>query len=198
MSFTRRRLPHWYVDIAATFVTWRLAGSLPVVRKNPVDTLGEAFVREDRVLDRGNAGPLWLAEPEVARCVTETLWHGAIELQRYDLHAYVVMPNHVHVLLHARADLTVALGRLKGDTAREANRLLGRTGTPFWQSESFDHWVRSDAEFGRILRYVEDNPVKAGLVEAPELWRWSSAWDRVNEPEKAARLRVRYRGVEVG
>ena len=53
---------------------------------------------------------------------------------------------------------------LKGYTAREANRLLGRTGQPFWQGESYDHWVRDETEFIRIIAYIENNPVKAGLV----------------------------------
>ena len=67
---------------------------------------------------------------------------------------------------------------LKGYTAREANRLLGRTGQPFWQDESFDHWSRDRAEFVRIVAYIENNPVKAGLVKRPEEWIWSSAAER--------------------
>ncbi len=64
---------------------------------------------------------------------------------------------------------------LKGATAREANRLLGRTGEPFWQKESYDHWVRSQREFEKIRAYIESNPVKAGLVQEPEDYPWSSA-----------------------
>ena len=67
---------------------------------------------------------------------------------------------------------------LKGYTAREANRLLGRTGQPFWQGESYDHWVRDETEFIRIIAYIENNPVKAGLVARSEDRRWSSAWER--------------------
>ncbi|HEU4389053.1 MAG TPA: hypothetical protein VFV34_14730, partial [Blastocatellia bacterium] len=69
--------------------------------------------------------------------------------------------------------------RLKGYTAREANRILKRTGLPFWQRESFDHWPRSDAEFVRIIAYIENNPVKSGLCKKPEDWRWSSARQRL-------------------
>ena len=65
--------------------------------------------------------------------------------------------------------------RLKGYTAREANRLLGRTGEAFWQPESYDHWVRSEQEWGRIVRYIENNPVTAGLAARPEGYPWSSA-----------------------
>jgi REP element-mobilizing transposase RayT len=63
----------------------------------------------------------------------------------------------------------------KGFTAHEANRILGRTGHPFWQHESFDRWVRDRRELERIVRYVEENPVRAGLVRSAEEWPWSSA-----------------------
>jgi len=68
---------------------------------------------------------------------------------------------------------------LKGRTSRVANRILGRTGASFWQEESFDHWIRNSEEFSYLVQYVENNPLKAGLVEAKEQWRWSSAgWGR--------------------
>jgi putative transposase len=67
------------------------------------------------------------------------------------------------------------LGPLKGFTAHEANCLLVRHGTPFWQDESYDHLVRSGAEFGRIQEYIERNPVSAGIVPVAEEFRWSSA-----------------------
>ena len=64
---------------------------------------------------------------------------------------------------------------LKGRTGRVANRILGRTGKSFWQDESFDHWIRSGEELRKLLAYVEDNPMKAGLVEVREDWPWTSA-----------------------
>jgi putative transposase len=81
----------------------------------------------------------------------------------------------VHLLLTPHVVATRWLGPLKGFTSYEANRVLGRTGQPFWQDESYDHLVRSDTEFDRIRGYIEGNPVKAGLVAAPEDWPWSSA-----------------------
>jgi len=66
---------------------------------------------------------------------------------------------------------------IKSFTAQKANLLLDRCGLPFWQHESNDHWVR-DGEFDRIKRYIEMNPVKAGLVSEPHLYPWSSAWRR--------------------
>ena len=64
---------------------------------------------------------------------------------------------------------------LKGRTGRMANRILGRTGMPFWQNESFDHWVRPEEELREAIEYVERNPVKAGLAGSKEQWAWSSA-----------------------
>jgi REP element-mobilizing transposase RayT len=101
-------------------------------------------------------------------------WNSAI----YELASFVIMANHVHALLLPKVDGSKLMKSLKGYTAREANRLLGRTGIPFWQKESYDHWVRDEAEWKRIVRYIENNPVKAGLVSAPEDYRWSSAYDR--------------------
>ena len=88
------------------------------------------------------------------------------------------MANHVHLLVTPRTEPSRFLKSLKGFTARQANRVLGRTGEPFWQAESYDHWVRNAGEHARIRRYIEQNPVKAGLVQQAEDYRWSSAYRR--------------------
>ena len=85
------------------------------------------------------------------------------------------MPNQVHVLLLPKTSLPVILRWWKGSTARPANLILGRTGEAFWQDESFDHCVRDEAELDRLVRYVEYNPISAGLAANPRAWRWSSA-----------------------
>jgi REP element-mobilizing transposase RayT len=85
------------------------------------------------------------------------------------------MPNHVHALLRPETSLPVITRWLKGSTARQANLLLGRTGQPFWQDESFDHRVRDEMQLDRIARYVDRNPVSAGLTPNPRDWPWSSA-----------------------
>ena len=72
------------------------------------------------------------------------------------------------------------LQSVKGFTARQANLILGRTGERFWQAESYDRWVRNEAEFDRISRYIEENPVKAGLVSSAEEYQWSSAYARTS------------------
>jgi putative transposase len=137
----------------------------------------------DRHLDSRNTGPLFLRRREIASVVVESLFRG-VELSHYQLGAFVIMPNHVHALLLPQVLPSRLSKSLKGATAREANRLLTRTGEPFWQRESYDHCVRDEDEFARIAAYIELNPVKAGLVGLAEEFPWSSAaetWrDRLN------------------
>jgi len=102
---------------------------------------------------------------------------GESERHFYELSAWVVMPNHIHLLLLPRVELPVITRWLKGSTAYHANRILSRTGQPFWRDESYDHWIRNELEFVQIVNYIEENPVSAGLVPNPELWTYSStAW----------------------
>jgi REP-associated tyrosine transposase len=91
------------------------------------------------------------------------------------LHAYVVMPNHVHVLLEPVDSPARILQGIKGTTARLANAMLRREGERFWQDESFDRWVRGPKEFARVKAYIEWNPVRVALAARPECWPWSSA-----------------------
>ncbi len=176
----RRNLPHWHPQGKALFVTWRLHGSLPravPAPRKPEQKIsgGKRFVVEDHVLDKAETGPLWLKHPQIAQSVVDTFRKGDLELGQYELYAFVVMANHVHVLLRPQVPLRRIMNGIKGVTAQAANRILGRTGQPFWQDESFDHWVRSEAEFQRIWSYIERNPGTAGLVKRPEDWPWSSA-----------------------
>jgi REP element-mobilizing transposase RayT len=176
MTPRRRRLPHFHPENKQLFVTWSLHGVLPPSFSARPGKLskGEAFVWMDRHLDTPRTGPAWLRQPAVAQLVVDSIEKG-VHLAHYDLHAYVVMSNHVHLLILPKIDPSRLLKSLKGATAREANRLLGRTGEPFWQKESYDHWVRNQTEFSRIRAYIEHNPVKAGLVKSPEEYPWSSA-----------------------
>jgi len=98
------------------------------------------------------------------------------------LHAWVVMSNHVHMLVTPRVAVSTLMQSLKRFTAREANLVLRRTGQVFWQDESYDHLVRDQAEFERIVSYIEMNPVRAGLVALAEEFRWSSAWPIHDRP----------------
>jgi putative transposase len=104
------------------------------------------------------------------------LKYGERQLGLYQLRAWVLMSNHVHILIYPEAKLSRITKAVKNFSARQAKTILGRTGQPFWQDESHDHWVRSSEELQRIVRYIEENPVAAGLVERVEQWRWSSAF----------------------
>jgi REP element-mobilizing transposase RayT len=85
------------------------------------------------------------------------------------------MPNHVHLLATPFVEVQKITKSLKGITAKRANSMLGLTGTSFWQEESYDHLVRNDQEFEKIQNYIEENPVRAGLVRLALEYRWSSA-----------------------
>ena len=176
MKRYRRRLPHWDAPGTPTFVTWRLWGSLPRTRVFSPEhlTSGEAFAAWDRLLDSCTSGPSYLRQPEIGLLVTDQL-HQLDAEALCSLHAYVVMPNHVHLLWTPHVPLAELVSRAKGPTALRANRILHRVGKPFWQPEYFDRLARSEAEIARIRRYIEWNPVKAGLAVHPEDFPWSSA-----------------------
>ena len=195
---SRGVLPHLKREGASYFVTFRLAGTLPkdVLAKFKAER--EAIItgtqaarrpltwheqeelfrwysmRVDKYLDAG-LGKCWLARPDIAALVASAIqFHGE---QRFNLHAWVVMPNHVHVVLRPLTNRTLSeiLKGWKGFTAREANRLLKCTGTTFWQVESYDHLVRNDEDLQRCCIYTTMNPVNARLCKRPEDWPWSSA-----------------------
>jgi REP element-mobilizing transposase RayT len=117
--------------------------------------------------------------------VVEAIHFRERGLAHYRLHAWVVMANHVHLLITPQVQVSKLMQSLKRFTAREGNRILRVTGQPFWQDESFDRLVRNEAEFERIVGYIEMNPVKAGLAEAPEAFPWSSARPIDNRPQVA-------------
>lgn len=130
----------------------------------------------DRKLDQAATGPRWLQDERVAKCVADALTYGPQELGLYELRAWVLMINHVHILIYPKCDLSKITKSIKNFSARQANAILGRTGQPFWQDESYDHWVRNRTELEKIVRYIEANPVPVGLVNRVEEWRWSSAF----------------------
>lgn len=171
------RLPHTWSTEHPVFLTWRLHGSLPQHRPFAGGTLpsGQAFAALDRLLDEARTGPFYLRDPILADMVVEALQYNAQILEHYALHAFAVMPNHVHLLVTAGVPLPKLTKSVKGITAKRANAMLGLTGTPFWQKESYDHVVRHEREFQSIRSYIEENPVRAGLVHQASAYRWSSA-----------------------
>lgn len=127
MTPHRRRLPHIYATEQPVFLTWRLHGSLPEHRPFCGGRLpsGPAFAALDRLLDEARTGPFYLRQPAVADLVVEALVYNAGILKHYELHAFAVMPNHVHTLVTAAVPLPKLTKSLKGITARRANAILG-------------------------------------------------------------------------
>lgn len=129
----------------------------------------------DRLLDEARCGPFFLRQPSVAQMVVDAIHYNAYTLEHYTFHAFAVMPNHVHLLVTALVPLPKMMKSLKGITAKRANEMLGLTGNSFWQEESYDRLVRDRREFEKIQSYIEENPVRAGLVRDAAEYRWSSA-----------------------
>ena len=176
-------LPHWRQEGVTYFVTWRTADSMPRERVEQWQREREEWLaqhpephsesekaeydrlfseRWEKWLDECH-GECLLARPELKAVVESALRH--FDGQRYRLDAFVVMPNHVHVLVTPLGAhrLSEIVQNWKSYTAHEINRRLGRKGS-FWQKESFDHIVRSADEMERLRKYIRDNPKL--LVEA--------------------------------
>ena len=185
MTLYRRHLPHVYETDRSVFLTWRLYGTLPRHRAFPAETVtsGQAFATMDRLLDEAREGPFYLRQPAIAAMIVEAIQYNAGVLGHYSLHAFVVMPNHVHLLATPVVPLPKLTKSLKGITAKRANAMLALTGNPFWQEETFDRTVRNQQEFEKIRNYIEANPVRAGLVTEASEYRWSSAgWPTRGSP----------------
>jgi len=218
-TYYRRHLPHYQPPKATYHIVFRLAGSLPeaviellrlereqaerAIEKTKDENERNRLMREhrwsyfqrfDALLDGNSTGPHWLKEPTVASIVKEALHYR--DGKEYDLLAYCIMPNHVHVVFtvgrsgtpsteqnnraKGRNDIPTynakpmfrILQSLKRHTARKCNAILKRSG-PFWQDESYDHLVRDDNELERTIWYVLNNPVDAELVDSWEKWPWT-------------------------
>jgi putative transposase len=196
--YYRRKLPHIQPAEATFFVTFRLAGSMPIdairrIRENYDLTVRgiinqhdltekerrelqyaeqkRLFASTDEILDKNPNGPYWLREQAIAAVVAEAMHHR--DGKQYNLHAYTIMPNHVHMLMTLLPNAPVLfkiMQHLKRNSATQGNKLLGRTGSAFWEEESYDHIVRSEDEFFRILNYILQNPVKAKFVSEWQEW----------------------------
>lgn len=195
----RGYLPHLKVEGGTYWVTFHLADSLPQEVLQRIEEERKDFEKQQQgnpqidakelakqwqrlyskriqaFLDAGH-GACWLRREDIGGLVASAIRH--FEGARYDLHAWVVMPNHVHVMTtpHEAWTLSSILHSWKSYTATQANRILGRVGKPFWQRESYDHLVRNDEEFYRICEYTINNPVAAGLCSKREGWKFSSAF----------------------
>jgi REP element-mobilizing transposase RayT len=170
---SRGYLPHFDGVNVIQFVTFRLADSLPADVARYFAQNAQDPWEFDRLLDSGS-GACWLKQPTIAELVEGALLH--FDGDRYRLLAWCVMPNHVHVLVETVAGhtLSAVVQAWKGYTGSMANRMLGRKGA-FWQNDYFDRYMRNDLQVGSTVEYIEQNPVKAGLVSEASQWRWSSA-----------------------
>jgi putative DNA methylase len=177
--YGRGYLPHLDAGPVPQFLTFRLHDSVP-------SSLIEEWKRElddvhfrkrvEKFLDAGY-GSCLLKDPAVAKLVADSLkFHHA---KKYALDAWVIMPNHTHFLTlpFEGVELSTIAHSIKSYTAHEANKLLGRTGR-FWQAEPFDRYIRNSRHYAAVVKYIENNPVKAGLCAAPEEWPFSSAYAR--------------------
>jgi REP element-mobilizing transposase RayT len=182
---SRGYLPHLYKEGGSYFVTFRLwdavipkeqrekAGGTPAPQdkeKRP-KTREEIAAESEPPLELGSCV---LAKPSIARMVQKSLQH--FHGERYYLHAWCVMSNHLHVVYtalgsHTPKDIHHSWNSY---TAHQANKLLKRSGT-FWEADGFDHLIRSLDDLEWFLAYTENNPVTAGLCENKEQWPWSSA-----------------------
>ncbi len=167
-SASRRILPHWQQSGATYFVTFRLADSLPVEARERFEELrrlnsSDAFDWVERYLDAGN-GSCAFSDP--AHAMTVALALRYFDGMRYNLGAYVVMPNHVHALVQPTSSttLTSITHSWKSYTAHELQRQNGITGS-LWQEESFDRIVRDENELRKFDEYIFENPKAAHLKQ---------------------------------
>ncbi len=200
----KNRLPHIAPIGTSFFVTFRLADSLPqniirALKKEMDDAIADLkkrkpvgyqakileqkklfFGKYDHQLDYEPYGKCYLKQDEVAQIIKNKLHE--LDGDKYNLLAYTIMPNHVHVLFDTSIQITDSKGfimdeipenftqlheimrQIKGSTAYYANKLLGRTGA-FWMKDSYDHYIRDDKDFNNTLQYILLNPVNAGLVK---------------------------------
>ena len=170
---TRGYLPHRDQDHLIQHIMFNLTDALPRPYDGPDES--ERRVRwNEAELDAGHGENL-LSAIDCAQIVEDCLLrdHGT----RYALAAWCIMPNHVHVVVEQLPgyDLATTVQAWKSVSAHTINKLRSRRG-PLWQREYFDRFMRSATQFDAAVKYVENNPVAAGLAELPEEWRYSSAW----------------------
>ncbi len=179
--YSRGYLPHFDGGEIWQFVTYRLFDSLPQSMLEhwrlelEHDQIPEAGFRRrvEEYLDQ-SCGSCFLQNENIAEMVQENLLN--FDGQKYQLRAWVIMPNHVHLLLKPKEcyHLEEIMHSIKSYTAHRANKILHRAGQ-FWFRESFDRYIRNYEHFEKTVAYIENNPVKARLCEKPEDWRFGSA-----------------------
>jgi REP element-mobilizing transposase RayT len=172
--FSRCYLPHFDAGAVVQSVTFRLADSLPREVLERLRTSNFDDAKRSRVIealiDRGS-GSAVLRRPEFAGVVENAL--NCFDGERYRLIAWVIMPNHVHVLIEQMEGFRLdgILHAWKSFTANRINTLCGLRGK-LWAREYYDRFIRDPAHFESAVAYIRNNPVKAGLVARAEDWPW--------------------------
>jgi putative DNA methylase len=181
--YSRGYFPHFDAEGLTQHVSFHLFDALPqrVLAQwreelKTLPTKQADLERRKRIqdfLDSGY-GACFLRDDRLAEEVEKSLLH--FDGERYRLHAWCVMPNHVHTLFTPEPGFKMSqISHLwKSFTANVCNRLLERTGK-FWEPEPYDRYIRNEQHYRNAIEYIENNPVKAKLCERPEDWRWSSA-----------------------
>ena len=157
----KRRLPHIDLREHYQFVTFRTHDSIDdfirrIRQAESTDTKKEYIV--DQYLDRSDKGRYLVGK--VAEYLFEYLVHQHEKL--YDLIAFCIMPNHVHLLFRQTLPLSTTMKRLKGATAKEINVMIGRKGK-LWEDGYFDRLIRNEQHFHTTYEYIKNNPIKAGV-----------------------------------
>lgn len=187
----RGYLPHLKAEGGIYFVTFRLADSLSATTLRQLSEIPnkQRSKEIEAYLDAGH-GECLLARREIAEIVKLALLK--FDGERYRLHSWVIMPNHMHALIEPLSgnSLSDVLHGIKSVSAHEANKVLGREGE-FWQRESYDHLIRSNEDFTRCVDYIAQNPVKAGLVKDAGEYQLSSACRSQRNAGEAPALRGR-------
>ncbi|HQU82607.1 MAG TPA: transposase [Pyrinomonadaceae bacterium] len=178
----RGYLPHFDDGESVQFITYRLADSMPqnVLERwrleVETDEITDADFRRriENYLDQ-SYGNCYLIREEIAEIVKENLLH--FENRKYKLFAWVIMPNHVHLLIKPinNFEISEIIHSWKSFTANRANKLLERNDA-FWFPEVFDRYIRNQKHFENTVGYIENNPVKARLCKEKSDWRFSSAY----------------------
>lgn len=168
--YNRGYLPHFDGKGIFQFVTFRLSDSMPLAMINKLDNKNNI----EEIIDQCY-GSCLLKNPDVADIIQKAIF--SFNLIFYQLLAWVIMPNHVHLLFlqYKTASISLIMQRIKGSTSRTINKGLKQTGQ-LWQQDYFDTFIRDEEHFCRVKEYIELNPVKAGLCSNPGDWLYSSAY----------------------
>jgi putative DNA methylase len=191
LKFSRRNLPHWLVADRTYFVTLRLKGTFPsrflsrlreeksrleqasIDEKQRSEFNRDCFLKAEQILD-AVSDVRWLDERSVAGAVIENFkW---LTDRGWVIYAAVLLSTHIHLLMRNEsgrsAHLLKDIGQFKRMTTFQINPLIQQTGS-FWAREDFDHWIRTPEKFESAVRYIANNPVKAGRVKHWEEWKWT-------------------------